>query len=204
LLTLTERLAAVWRDLLRAFFNVPVHYLYNYSSTTSTAAIRDAIPVDASEAWAAGTTVLTIFGSGRILRFRPADNVYEVQLPYGVGYVKPSAIIGAEELSVQAIEAIGVTREGDSEVICGVPVTKPTSAASRAALLPQPNTVFFGTQVCYLFFRMYHTLYSRLSAARQLSAEQTARYRDGSAGRTHHLAHIDAHDEEGDMIKVAP
>jgi hypothetical protein len=44
------------------------------------------------------------------LSYRPSDNIYQVALSYGVGYLQPSAILGAEELSTQALNIIGVTQ----------------------------------------------------------------------------------------------
>ena len=53
-----ERLPAMWRDLLRVFFNMPVHYLYGGSTASYAAhASADCVPVDASEAWPSGTKV---------------------------------------------------------------------------------------------------------------------------------------------------
>ena len=76
----------------------------------------DSVPVDAAEAWPAGTAVLTIFGAGRILSFRALDSVYEVQLPFGKGYLKASVIIGAEELSPHALATIGIIKDATTGV----------------------------------------------------------------------------------------
>ena len=130
-----ERIATLWRDLLRVFFNMPVHFLYGPStmSTNFTSpeeasdggmdvisnneglagitAGEDSVPLDPAEAFQSGTRVLTLYGSGRVIGFRSEDNIYQVQLPYGVGFLRPSVVIGAEELPATALEAIGVTTD---------------------------------------------------------------------------------------------
>lgn len=184
-----ERLPALWRDLLRVFFNLPVHYLYG-GSTASYAAYgqSDFVSVDPSEAWPEGTRVVTIYGSGTIMKFNGSDSLYQVQLPFGVGYLVPSAILGAEELSLQALHAIGVT-ETSSSVSTSGERSSPTAATSTStstskasnpndnsnnnnsnssgsdsdnvAAVKDPCQVFFGTHWCYLFFRLHHTIFSR-------------------------------------------
>ena len=124
-----ERLAALWRDLLRVFFNVPVHYLYatgpaavhsttatktgdatvdNSAMNVDTAVPLPAVPVgayklSASDAWPANTKVVTAYGSGEVLSFREADSMYAVKLDFGVAYMSPSSIYGSEQLSSNAL-----------------------------------------------------------------------------------------------------
>jgi hypothetical protein len=115
------------------FFNVPVHYLYtpavpNTSGATATAAAAaalatasadsDSMNVDpisvpavpsaayklsASDAWPAHTKVITTYGQGEVLGYRETDGMYAVKLPFGVGYLAPSAIYGSEQLSANAL-----------------------------------------------------------------------------------------------------
>ena len=169
-----ERLPAMWRDLLRVFFNMPVHYLYG-GSTASYAAYgqSDFVTVDPSEAWPEGTKVVTIYGSGTIMKFSSTDSLYQVQLPFGVGYLVPSAILGAEELSSQALHAIGVTEpsstptgsgERSSASVSPVPGPKQSQGQNQGQDVPgvkDPCQVFYGTHWCYLFFRLHHTIFSR-------------------------------------------
>ena len=58
---------------------MPVHYLYG-GSTASYAAYgqSDFVTVDPSEAWAEGTKVVTIYGSGTVLKFTATDSLYQV------------------------------------------------------------------------------------------------------------------------------
>ena len=60
---------------------MPVHYLYG-GSTASYAAYgqSDFVSVDPSEAWAEGTKVVTIYGSGTVLKFTATDSLYQVCL----------------------------------------------------------------------------------------------------------------------------
>ena len=92
---------------------MPVHYLYGASCANSaslsitqqqqSSASSDFIPVDISEAWPIHTKILTIYGSGTVLSFRGIDSMYQIQLPFGIAYLNPMSTIGAEELSVQAL-----------------------------------------------------------------------------------------------------
>lgn len=206
-----ERIASLWRDLLRVFFNMPVHFLYSGQSSapppsTSSSSVShavgtdvttgdaagaastmesdgssipvpatlasqsgwdiDALPVHAGEAYQIGTKVLTLFGSGEVIGFRTSDNTYEIQLPYGIGYLRPSVVLGAEELSVNALEAIGVHVDGEgNEFVHGVRRTP----ASTNHLVTDPSKIFLGNQMCYTFFRLHHTLYWRFVLARRLA-----------------------------------
>lgn len=134
-----ERLAALWRDLLRVFFNIPVHYLYSTApgvasaaTTPSTAGSTSSVNGDtasdssamnvevppvpaaayklsASDAWPAHTKVITTYGSGEVLGYREVDGMYSVRLPFGVAYLSPSSVHGSEQLSTNALYVIGVT-----------------------------------------------------------------------------------------------
>ena len=77
-------------------------------SGSTSAADLDAHSSDSSEAWVTGTTVITPFGNGVVLEYRPEDGIYAVGLKYGTVYCKGYTIIGAEELSGNALDAIGV------------------------------------------------------------------------------------------------
>lgn len=76
-----------------------------------------------------------------------------------------------------------------------------------------PSKLFFGTQMCYIFMRLHHTLFVRLRVARQLaeSALQKARARTDPAAAQSVAAkaavpsllamdHMDAYDAEGRVI----
>jgi paired amphipathic helix protein Sin3a len=184
-----ERMTACWRDWLRPLFQIPTYLLYPPSSTTAVSSTGnvDAIPVDASEAWTPGTSVLTIFGTAKVVSFRAADSMYEVMLPYGRGYLKNSAIIGAEELSSQALAAVGINRDPATGVdklngstFAELAASSNHSAASPA-MLSEPSTIFYGTQNSYSFLRVYHTLYTRLAMAKQLAYEAAMSAVDAAA-----------------------
>ncbi len=108
-----ERLAALWRDMLRIFFNIPPHYLYATVSSPSSLLQSVSSSFDivgtsshstvAGEAWPIDTKVLTVYGSGVVKGFREADSIYEVQLSFGRAFVHSTSILGAEQLSTQAL-----------------------------------------------------------------------------------------------------
>jgi hypothetical protein len=295
-----ERVSFIWRDLLRVFFNLPVHYLYADLAATATtvltnsgaaapenasrpetamdveggegstsvqgtssatavaaglsAATLDAVPVDASEAWAAGSRVLTAYGSGVIISYRIADSMYVVGLCFGTAFVKPSSIIGGEELSPAALTALGVTPGATPEMdptvggvalpnvstysgdpaVPGAPLAPAPAVASRGSrkdkgpvsaapakpvapntaneMLPEPCRLLLSTPVGYAFMRMYHTIYTRLSYARDLSEAIATKHIGlvtsgvGSgtgtihSGKCHPLAYMDADDKEASLV----
>lgn len=172
-----ERMTACWRDWLRPLFQIPTYLLYPPSNSAASNATNniDAVPVDPSEAWTPGTTVLTIFGTAKVLSFRAVDSIFEVMLPYGKGYLKNSAIIGAEELSSQALAAVGIQRDPVTGVdkLNGSTFTElaGNNNSTTPAVLSEPSTVFYGTQNSYTFLRVYHTLYTRLASAKELAYE---------------------------------
>jgi hypothetical protein len=57
----------------------------------------------AGEAWPIDTKVLTVYGSGVVKGFREADSIYEVQMSFGRAFVHSTSILGAEQLSTQAL-----------------------------------------------------------------------------------------------------
>jgi paired amphipathic helix protein Sin3a len=239
-----ERLAALWRDLLRVFFNVPPHYLYSQlvpslgsSASSSSTVVGESLVVpvivlDPSEAWLPSTRVLTLFGSGTIKAFRAADSMYEVALSFGTAFLNPNVIYGAEQLSKQALSAIGVTTDPDTGkdrifngLVHSEPVAASTSTSSKGKNTTTPEAVpttvqdpcklFFGTQMCYIFLRLHHTLYIRLSIAHQLASEASAHYREqvreggpinqsprfaASHNHTSLLSFMDAEDTEAHVV----
>ena len=163
-----ERVVALWRDFLKVFFNMPVHYLHPGSELDDRVEER-------LQAWSVGTRVLCVYGTGEVLDYRPSDGVYRVRLPYGTAYLNCSAIIGAEQLPPQALHAIGVSidQETGNEKIHNV---SSTGSPSPTNVVADPCKVFFGTQTCYVFLRLYHTIFTRLLYAKQLAMESTIAY----------------------------
>lgn len=192
-----ERMSAFWRDLLRPFFNLSPYSLYNNSASLSIPS-TDKIFIDPSEAWQAGTKIITIFGSGKVLSYRGSDGCYQVQLPFGIGYLRPSVILGAEELSAQALSHINVVSDPISgDTINGKPIV------SSGSTIKENCSLFYGTQTCYLFFRLHHLLCTRLCAAKLLAIE-AIKLRTSESAADHPMAKFDAVDEEGDVIAGAP
>lgn len=203
-----DRAAALWRDLLRVFFNLPTHFLYPASLAHNTE-VPGPGHLDTATAWQAGTRVITTFGPGKIISYRRSDNFYAVALAFGTAYLRPSAVIGAEELSTQALRVIGVTSDvhsGDDIIFDGAvnkasshsststPSDHTSGSGSGSGGVTDPSKLFFGTQMAYIFLRLHHVLFTRLSLARQLARDQAA-----AAPTKHPLAYLDdASDDEGD------
>jgi hypothetical protein len=99
-------LSALWRDLNRVFFNIPIHYLYENSTNSKSG--FNAFQHDHSKVvlWPVNTKVLTYLGSGVVVKYRATDNIYVVKLTYGIAYVTAETILGAEQLSTQALSVI--------------------------------------------------------------------------------------------------
>jgi len=192
-----ERISALWRDLLRPFFNLSAYSLYNNSASLSIPS-TDKVFIDPSEAWPAGTKIITIFGSGKVISYRASDGCYQVQLPFGIGFLRPSVILGAEELSAQALSHINVVSDqalGDT--INGKPIV------GSGSTIKENCSLFYGTQTCYLFFRLHHLLCTRLCAAKLLAIE-AIKIRTSDSAAEHPMAKFDAADEEGDVIAGLP
>ena len=164
-----ERVGAIFRDLFRPFFHMPVHYLYEPGTTNSPAETEVGTTVSSREAWAMGSRVLTIFGPGIVTNYRSEDVTYCVQLPFGMSYLNSASILGGEELSKDAVEALGLSR-GGGKIIVNDQKIDVSSAASNYRV-NAPCEIFYGTQVCYCFMRLYHTLFVRLCVARDLADE---------------------------------
>lgn len=205
-----EKIGNLWRDLLRYFFNLPVHFLYNNSSTVTGSSSDYVYPLDITEAWPNNTRVLTSVGSGTIILFRSEDSMYKVQLPYGIAFMKPSCILGAEELSVQSQANLGATvtykENKDKDQIqnqSDAYVSVMNDYKEFSTDLHKEE--FIGTQLCYVFLRMYHTIYHRLSVAKDLSDH--AIKNNHLSFSIHPVARIDrwdAIDDEGDIVSGTP
>jgi hypothetical protein len=121
--------------------------------------------------------------------------MYEIQLPFGVGFMRHSSIIGAEELSPLARQAIGVTsKEGSNVDIIHNGAVTSTSSQIR---VKEPCKLFFGTQMCYLFMRLQHIIFVRLTTARQLARAESLR-----EWSSHPLADLDAPEDGDDKVHL--
>lgn len=229
-----ERISALYRDLIRVFFNIPAESLYG--SVEEDAGKRDRSTTDdmaVADPWACGTHVITLQGAGVVESYDKQLNSYSVKLSSGSVTLKPTQVIGAEELSVSALGAVGVTRnvitpatentpavyedtidnvpaikdliELDKQLVASWDASAAAAAAAAeagddamdtapvvdkdnteihrvqrnasAAEVPHPCSLFYGTQMCYVFSRLYHTLFTRLEHAKQLAVEHQESYR---------------------------
>lgn len=187
-----ERQAALWRDMFRVFFKLPTDFLYASSATPLQEKAGPA-RADNLNVWLSGTRVATVYGSGRIISHRSADNFYQVQLAYGIAFLRPSTILGAEELSSQALKVIGVasTATSGTDTVYQGNVAPGTGNMKEKVVKP-PSKLFFGTQMAYIFLRLHHIIYTRLCFARQLAKSESA-----SMTSAHPLASMeDASDDE--------
>jgi histone deacetylase complex regulatory component SIN3 len=187
-----ERLAALWRDLLRVFFNLPVHYLYADQPALTFSSGLNAQSHTQGAAWSVNTRVLTTYGSGVVVNYREKDDMYEIKLTsFGAkAFIRSNSIYGAEQLSTQALTAIGVTKSGQKgqDLIFNGLVQGSEHSKETEDLVKEPCKVFFGTQMCYVFLRLHHTLYVRLRAARKLAQEMTV----SSSGSVPRIQNLDA------------
>ena len=182
-----ERIAALWRDFMRVFFNFPVHFMYDgtwaregVESGYPESSAGDSVPVDLDPTWQIGTVVVTLYGVGKITGYRSKDCMYSVKLPFGIAFMRSASIQGSEELSAPALCAIGVTKDsaGRDVILNGIN----TTGQDGEPTVKKPQQLFYGTQMCYVFLRLYHTIYVRLLAARRLATENLNKH---SAGNSH-------------------
>ena len=79
----------------------------------------------------------------------------------------------------------------NQDVIMGGLVT----SSNLPTKINEPNKVFFGTQMCYLFMRLHHIVYNRLTIARQLAISESQR-----EWASHPLARIDGPEDADDEV----
>lgn len=99
----------------------------------------------------AGTIVSTLFGEGRILKFRRSDKCYQVDLPFGIGYLRPNTVL----CSVERVEPS--------------PYTTQLREQDETRLERKDDFLIFGTQSLYLFFRLHQILIRRLNIAKKMA-----------------------------------
>ena len=99
----------------------------------------------------AGATVSTLFGQGRIIKFRKSDDTYVVRLPFGKAYLPPRAVL----CTVFPAEKSAYTSQ--------------LRAEDRSKLERPDDMLAIGPQSLYLFFRLHQILVRRLCIAKQLA-----------------------------------
>ena len=97
------------------------------------------------------TRVSTLYGEGKVIEFRRDDHTYKVQLPFGVGYLRPATVL----CSMLPVEKSAYTRQ--------------LRANDRTKLARPSDQLAFGTQSLYLFFRLHQILVQRLNTAKRLA-----------------------------------
>jgi hypothetical protein len=192
---------SLWKDFLRLFFSIHVHALFSMQPLLPPGLV--AKEVTGQEAWEPGTVVLTMMGRARVVAFREADSTYTLDLlsasasgmqeeeddseedgssssTWATAYVRPTAIIGVEELSEPTLEAIGLVKKGDvweepweGEAGGKGPeeaAPKAYSAESWTELDTDPSEDYFvGTSTMYLVVRLLCMMAERLKLAREVA-----------------------------------
>ncbi|KAL3924281.1 MAG: hypothetical protein SGILL_001142 [Bacillariaceae sp.] len=100
-----------------------------------------------------GSTVSTVYGEGRVLQCRKEDGMYEVKLPLGNAFLRPSAVL----CSILAAEKSAYTTQRRND--------------DRTKLDRPDDKLVIGTQSLYLFFRLHQILCRRLGIAKRLAYE---------------------------------
>lgn len=130
----------------------------------------------------------------------------QVILPFGRAFLGTSSILGAEQLSAQALAAIGVTKgvRGKEDLIWNGLVTGSADASGAHAngaanstansttqdRVQEPCKLFFGTQMCYVFLRLHHTLFVRLRTAYRLAQQQQQQQQQQTGAADDHAMDI--------------
>jgi paired amphipathic helix protein Sin3a len=100
-----------------------------------------------------GSTVSTLYGEGRVLQCRKEDGMYEVKLPLGNAFLRPSAVL----CSILSAEKSAYTTQRRND--------------DRTKLDRPDDKLVIGTQGLYLFFRLHQILCRRLGIAKRLAYE---------------------------------
>lgn len=95
--------------------------------------------------WPIGTRVVTVYGTGYVVGINRNTGIHEVNLGYGRGFFSIATIVGAESLSNNSLDAIGVSRnESGQETI--INVKAPYDPPDERVIAP--SYLLYGTQVC--------------------------------------------------------
>lgn len=119
--------------------------------------------------WRVGSRVSTTYGEGVVQAQRP-DGSYQVQLPFGVAFLRASAVVfssssptGADASAVEASDLQGTSvadlHAADAETL------------TPAVGLHAAESVVYGPASLYVFLRLYHALTTRLQCAKNLCYE---------------------------------
>ena len=105
----------------------------------------------------AGQRVQAFFGDGQIISVAegktPNSFRYLIKFPFGVGYVRPSAI---------------------AHLLPSINAQMDESSANEAQLMKDDVQVLFGTEKIYLFMRLYVLLVTMLSQAKDIVEQSSA------------------------------
>jgi paired amphipathic helix protein Sin3a len=101
----------------------------------------------------AGSTVSTVYGEGQVIRCRKEDGLYEVLLPLGAAFLRPSAVL----CSILAAEKSAYTTQRRND--------------DRTKLDRPDDKLVIGTQSLYVFLRLHQILCRRLGIAKSLAYE---------------------------------
>lgn len=154
-----ERVSRIWSEFIAPWFDLPVHWFLDE--------LRKRIRSDKSSCivkYAPGQRVRTAFGDGPILSLiegnHSASFRYKVKLPYGVGFVRPSAVIHVLPSTSKAQYA----RTGGFMEF--VEHREEPSEGPEKKTIDKNYHLVFGTEKIYLFVRLYCLLVSLLCDAR--------------------------------------
>jgi paired amphipathic helix protein Sin3a len=125
--------------------NVVTEELRESKGSTDKSALMDHHPLPA------GVIVSTVYGEGRVVRFRRSDRFYEVQLAFGKGFLRPNTVLCTVQRTVQS------------------PYTNQLRREDKTRLERSDDLLCFGTQSLYLFFRLHQILIRRLNIAKRLA-----------------------------------
>jgi len=160
-----ERASRIWAEFMVPFFGMPHRWCLPELRDVPARADRSSCVVR----YAAGQSVLTLFGVGEVLQLREGGGGgyvgtrYTVRLPNGhIGILRPSAIVHALPGKVQYAR-----QGGYMDVVGG-----PAEVTDDQKVLSKEKHLFFGTTKIYVFLRMYCLLVRILLEARK-AAEKT-------------------------------
>jgi paired amphipathic helix protein Sin3a len=103
----------------------------------------------------AGAMVSTVYGEGRIVRFRRSDKKYVVAMPFGQAYLRPNAVL---------CTILSAPKD---------PYTNQLRCDDTTTLERKDDVLAIGTQSLYLFFRLHQILIRRLNIAKRTAYEVT-------------------------------
>jgi len=157
-----DRVAAFLAYFCHSFFNMPDNWLAPGKSLMTTVSSKSMTedsgsPKTREDAFPDDTKVETPYGSGSVKSFDVARGFYEIQLVYGVGFMRHNVV------KLAASKDLPKTKQA-----VPAPLEDPEAVKQAKSNIGKEPVNFYSSIAVYVFMRQYQLLCQRLSDAKAL------------------------------------